>query len=146
MINGNEIQQNMERLSNAELISILLQHDENQLQPEVFEIVRTILSERGLSSGKDLKYTIGPERAFEETEGLNLITIAEYVSHLDAEADRMILKGEGVKALIFEEDSAPAEGIPPSVQLKVCTQDWMAAMEKLAFEDAFFPELPDDIA
>ncbi len=140
MTKVNEIRQHMERLSNQELISILLEHDENQWQPEVFEVVGTILSERGISSGQDLKYTVGPESAFSETAGLNLITVAEYVSHLDAEADRLILEGEGLKGWIFEEDTPPAEGFPPSVQLKVCAEDWRAAMERLESEDDLLPD------
>jgi len=140
MAEANEIRKHMELLSNEELISILLEHDEKQWQPEVFEIVGTILSERGISSGKDLKYAVGPESAISETAGLDLITVAEYVSHLDAEADRLILEGEGLKAWIFQEDTPPAQGLPPSVQLKVCAEDWKAAMERLASEDDLLPD------
>ena len=146
MINVDEVRQYMERLNNKELISIILEHDENQWQPEVFDIVEAVLRERGLSAGKDLKYAEGPESVADETEGLNLMTVAEYVSHLDAEADRLILENEGVKAWIFASDTVPAEGTPPSVQLKVCAEDWRAAMARLASEDMLFPELPDDIA
>jgi hypothetical protein len=143
MVNENEIRQQMEQLSNKELISILLKHDEKQWQPEVFEIVGAILSERATSAGKDLKYTVGPESAYKETEGMALMTVANYVSHLDAEADRLILQGEGVMAWIFEEDGVPARGIPPSVKLKVCAEDWKAAMERLASEDVLFDQLDD---
>jgi hypothetical protein len=146
MINEQEIRQQMERLSNQELISILLRRDEKQWQPEVFEIVGAILSERGTSSGKSVKYTVGSTGAFEETEGMDLKTIADYVSHLDAEEDRLILENEGVKAWIFEEDGVPSEGIPPSVQLKVCAEDWKDAMARLNAEDMVFPEPPDDNA
>lgn len=145
MINADKIRQHLEQLSNEELISILLKHDENQWRPEAFDIVEAILIERGSSSGKDLKYSVGPESALDETEGLNLKTVAEYVSHLDAEYDRLILENEGVKAWIFEDDSPSDEGIPPSVQLKVCAEDWRAAMERLASEDEIFSDLPDDI-
>jgi hypothetical protein len=146
MINVNEIRQHMEQLNNEELISILLNHDETQWRPEVFDIVEAILNERGVSMGKELKYAIGSESASEETEGLDLMTVAEYVSRLDAEADRLILESEGVKAWIFEADSAPAEGIPSSVQLKVCAEDWKAAMDRLASEDGLSSDLPDDIS
>ncbi|MBN1570361.1 MAG: hypothetical protein JXA73_21140 [Acidobacteria bacterium] len=146
MADLDEIRQHMQQFSNEELISILLKHDENQWRPEVFDIVGAILSERGVSSGKDLKYAVGPGSAFEETEGLNLMTVAEYVSHLDAEADRLILEGEGVKAWIFEDDTPPAEGVPPTVQLKVFAEDWKAAMERLVFDDGLPPILQDDVA
>ena len=146
MINVNEIRQQMERLSNEELISILLKRDEHEWQAEVIEIVGAILSERGLSAGKNIKCSAGSGSTLNETEGLNLKTVAEYVSHLDAEEDRLILEGEGVKAWIFEEDSPPAEGIPPSVQLKVCAEDWRAAMERLQCEDVLSSGLADDFA
>jgi len=144
MINEKEIRQQMEQLSNAELISVLLKRDEKQWEPEVYEIVGAILSERGTSSGKSVKYTVGSISALEETEGMNLKTVADYVSHLDAEEDRLILENEGVKAWIFEEDGVPAKGIPPSVQLRVCAEDWKSAMARLNAEDMSFPEPPDN--
>ncbi len=143
MINEGEIRQQMERLSNEDLISILLRRDGKEWQPEVIEIAGTILSERGLSRGKDLKYTVGSQSALDETEGLDLKTVAEYVSHLDAEADCLILEREGIKAWIFEDDNSPAEGLPPSVQLKVSAEDWMIAMEKLQFEEVLTSDVRD---
>ncbi len=145
MINEEEIRQQMQRMSNEELIAILLRRDGKEWQPEVIEIVGNILSERGLSAGKGLKYTVGSHSTLDETEGLNLKTVAEYVSHLDAEADRLILEREGIKAWIFENDSSPAEGIPPSVQLKVSAEDWMTAMEKLQFEEVLTSDMRDYI-
>ena len=145
MIDEKETRQQLEQLSNAELISILLKRDDKQWQPEVYEIVGSILSERGTSSGKGVKCTAGATSTLDETEGLNLKTVAEYVSHLDAEEDRMILENEGVQAWIFVEDGNPAEGIPPSVQLKVSAEDWEAAMARLNIEDMVFPEPPDNI-
>jgi|WetSurSiteA1Bulk_404760.scaffolds.fasta_scaffold79665_1 hypothetical protein len=146
MTNEKEMRQQLEQLSNAELISILLRRDKKQWQPEVFEIVGTILSERGASSGQGLNYTVGSTSTIEETEGLTLKTVAHYVSHLDAEEDRLILENEGVQAWIFEEEGTPAKGIPPSVQLKVSAEDWKAAMARLNAEDMIFPEQPDDNA
>ncbi len=145
MINLDEIRQHFEQLKNEELISILLKHDENEWRPEVFDIIGAILSERGVSAGKGLKYAEGPKSTLEETEGLNLMTVAEYMSRLDAETDRLILENEGVQAWIFQEDTPPVQGTPTTVQLKVCAEDWRAAMERLAHEEAFLPDLPDDI-
>ena len=138
MTDGDETRQRMEQLSNEELISILLRRDENRSQPEVVEIAGAILSERGISSGKSLTYTVGAEKTSDETAGLNLITVASYVSHIDAEFDRLILEGEGVKAWIFVDDTPQPAGFPPSVQLKVVAEDWKAAMERLASEDEQF--------
>ncbi len=146
MTNVNEIRQQMERLSNEELISIFLKHDEHQYRPEVFEIVEAILRERGVTAGKDLRYATGPKSALDETEGMNLKTVADYVSRLDAEEDRLILENEGVKAWIFEEENPPVEGMPSCVQLKVCAEDWRAAMERLGAEDMLLPDAPDDFS
>jgi hypothetical protein len=140
MINRDELRQHLEKLSNEDLISILLKRDGKEWQPEALEIVGGILSERGMSSSQKLTCTTGPESTFDETAGLNLITVAEYMSPLDAEADRMILENEGVKAWIFEEDTPPVAGTPKSVQLKVCAEDWKSAMERLASEDTLFPD------
>jgi hypothetical protein len=140
MINEKEIRQQMEQLSNTELISILLRRDGKEWQPEVMEIVGEILSKRGTSSGKEVKIAAGRPSTLRETEGMDLKTVAEYVSHLDAEEDRMILENEGVQAWIFVEDGIPDKGIPPSVQLKVSTEDWQAAMIRLNTEDMDFPE------
>jgi hypothetical protein len=135
MIDDKEMRHQMERLSNAELISILLRRDGKEWQPEILEIVGEILSKRGTSPGKGVKCTAAARSTLEETEGMNLKTVAEYVSHLDAEEDRMILENEGVQAWIFVEDGIPAEGIPPSVQLKVSAEDWEVAMIRLNAED-----------
>ena len=140
MIDEKETRRQMEQLSNAELISILLRRDGKERQPEVIEIVGDILSKRGASSGKEVKIAAGAPSTFKETEGMNLKTVAEYVSHLDAEEDRMILENEGVQAWIFVEEGVPAEGIPPSVQLKVSAEDWEVAMIRLNTEDMDFPE------
>jgi hypothetical protein len=140
MNNMDEIRQHLEKLSNEDLISILLKRDKKEWQPEVFDIVGAILSERGMSSSQKLKCITGPESTFDETAGLNLITVAEYMSPLDAETDRLILENEGVKAWIFEEDTPPVEGMPRSVQLKVCAEDWKSAMERLASEDTLFSD------
>jgi hypothetical protein len=146
MIDKDEIRQQMERLENKELISILLEHDENQWKPEVFEIVGTILSERGVAADKQPQYATGDRDILDETEGMNLITVAEYFNYLDAETDRLTLEGEGLSAWVFNEEDPLAEGIPPGVQLKVRAEDWKAAMERLAAEMAPSTDLPDDIA
>ncbi len=145
MINREEIRRQMEQKENQELISILLEHDEDQWQPEVFDIVGSILAERGVSSGGDLK-VVRERDIHAETEGLNLITVSEYFNYLEAETDRITLEGEGIKAWVFHEGDPLAEGIPPGVQLKVNAEDWKAAMERLGAEMALSTDLPDDIA
>jgi hypothetical protein len=146
MIDKDEIRQQLERKENPELISILLEHDETQWQPEVFEIVGAILAQRGIDSGKDLRVVSGAEDVREMTQGLNLVTVAEYFNYLEAETDRITLEGEGLKAWVFHEEDPLAEGIPPGVQLKVLAEDWKAAIEKLRAEISPSTDLPDEIA
>ncbi|MDM7997161.1 MAG: hypothetical protein QUT30_15930 [Acidobacteriota bacterium] len=145
MIDREEIRRQMEQRENKELISILLEHDEEQWQPEVFDIVGAILAERGVSSGGELK-VIRERDVHAETEGLSLITVAEYFNYLEAETDRITLEGEGIRAWVFHESDPLAEGIPPGVQLKVRQEDWKDAMERLGAEMAVSTDLPDDIA
>jgi hypothetical protein len=146
MINRDEIRQQMELKENKELISILLEHDENEWQPEVFDIVGEILTKRGIEAEKDLKVVSGAEDVRDITEGLNLVTVAEYFNYLEAETERITLEGEGIKAWVFHEGDPLAEGIPPGVQLKVLAEDWKAAMERLQAEISPSTDLPDDIA
>jgi len=144
-MNRDEIRRQLEQRENKELISILLEHDEAKWQPEAFDIAGAILAERGVSSGANLKI-IREKDVHAETEGLNLITVAEYFNYLEAETDRITLEGEGIRAWVFHESDPLAEGIPPGVQLKVRREDWKDAMERLGAEMALSTDLPDDIA
>ena len=98
MTSLDEIRQQMELLADEELVAILREHDEDQWRPEVFDIVASILNQRGISLNEDSdpKGDIS-----DETAGLELVTVASYSSNIDAEADRLALESMGLKSWIF---------------------------------------------
>jgi hypothetical protein len=53
--NLQDIPREMEQRSTSELVSILRNRDEDEWRPEVFQIVATILSSRGISQMKSLR-------------------------------------------------------------------------------------------
>jgi len=133
------LRQKLEQRTNEELISILLGRDAEPWPPEAAGVAEAILIERGTAAGKGAEIAAGRKSTLDEVTGMDLVTVAEYVSRLDAEEDRLILENEGIHAWIFEEETPPAAPTPPSVLLRVDAADWRAAMERLASEDETFP-------
>ena len=145
MANLDEIRQQLEPLNNEELISILRQHDEEEWRPEVFDIVESILRERGISPDEALETTADGQDPLDETAGLDLVTLAEYPSYVDAETDRLALEAKGLKAWVFNEHD-PFEGAVPGAQLQVRSEDLNAAMAILQSELVPSSDLPPEIA
>ncbi len=133
------LRQKLEQRTNGELISILLGRDAEPWPPEAAGIAESILIERGTAAGKEAKIPAGRKSTLDEVTGMDLVTVAEYVSRLDAEEDRLILENEGIHAWIFDEEIPPTAGAPPSVLLRVYASDWRAANERLASEEENFP-------
>jgi len=143
MVNLDEIRQQMDLLTDEELIAILREHDEEQWRPEVFNIVASILNQRGFSPDRDLE---SQEDGSDETEGLNLATVASYNSDIDAETDRLSLEAKGLKAWVFNKHSPYPY---TAVQLQVREGDYAAAMqipEPEPSEMAPSSDLPPEIA
>jgi DNA-directed RNA polymerase subunit M/transcription elongation factor TFIIS len=105
--------------------------------------VSSILRERGVSPDKDTGYE---EDILDGTAGLDLVTVANYFSNIDAETDRQALEAKGLKAWIFNEDAASMEGFRPGVRLQVRSEDFAAAMEILEPEPVPSSDLPAEIA
>jgi hypothetical protein len=99
MTDFDEIRQQMDLLSDEELLSIVREHDEEQWRPEVFDIVRTILNQRGRSPDEDAAEVSGFDEA-EEPPELDLVTVANYQTCMDAEADRQALVSKGMEAWV----------------------------------------------
>jgi hypothetical protein len=131
-------------LKDEELVSILQKHDEERWQPEVFDIVSAILRERGISPGDGLKSAANDGASADEVE-MDLVTVSEYASYLDAETDRLALEAEGLNAWIFNEHD-PFEGSVPGAQLQVRADDLMKAKAILESEPVPSSDLPPDIA
>jgi DNA-directed RNA polymerase subunit M/transcription elongation factor TFIIS len=143
MTDFDEMRQQLDLLADEELVSILRKHDGEQWRPEVFDIVSSILRERGVSPDKDTGYE---EDILDETADLDLVTVANYFSNIDAETDRQALAAKGLKAWIFGEDAVSMEGFRPGVRLQVRSEDFTAAMEILEPEPVPSSDLPAEIA
>ena len=142
MVNFDEIRQQIELLNDDELITIYREHDEEQWRPEVFDIVGSILRERGVLPSR---LSADEEDGSDETEGMDLITVANYYSSLDAETDRAALEAKGMKAWIANKKTSAVEGVP-GVELRVLAEDLVAAMAILESEPAPSTDLPAEIA
>jgi DNA-directed RNA polymerase subunit M/transcription elongation factor TFIIS len=143
MTDFDEVREQLELLRDEELVSILEEHDEEQWRPEVFDIVASILSERGVAPNADLKQE---GDASEEEADMDLVAVGNYFSYIDAETDRLALEAKGLKAWIFNEYGPPMQGFGPAVQLRVRTEDLAAARGILESEPVSSSELPPDIA
>jgi hypothetical protein len=149
MTDFDEIRQHMDLLPDDELVSILQEHDEEQWRPEVFDIVKSILNGRGISS-VDAERGTGVEEDDagipDAAAGQDLVTVGNYTQYVDAETDRMALEVHGMNAWIFNQYGPPMEGFGPAVQLKVLEEDLAAAMHILESKTVASFELPAEIA
>ena len=143
MYNLDEIRQKLNLLKDEELASILQKHDESQWQPGVFDVVSAILRDRGVSAGEES--TAVPKEDADNTEELDLVTVSEYASYVDAETDRLALEAEGLNAWIFNEHD-PFEGSVSSAQLQVRAEDLLKAREILESGPVPSSDLPPEIA
>jgi hypothetical protein len=144
MVDFDEIRRQLSLLPDEELISIFREHNEEQWRPEVFDIVSSILSERGISPSADME---GDEKAFlpDETADLDLVVVGDYDSYMDAETDRLALEAKGLKVWIFNK-SAFIESFGAGAQLRVLTEDLAKAKATLESEPVPSSDLPAEIA
>ncbi|HYK87338.1 MAG TPA: hypothetical protein VE398_01115 [Acidobacteriota bacterium] len=139
-----EIRRHLNCLTDEELTSILREHDEEQWRPEVFDVVSSILRERCVSPVE------APEPAevdiLEETAGLDLVTVGDYPSYVDAETDRLALESNGLRTWIFDQYAPHMTGFRPGVRLQVLAQDLITAKGILESEPVPSSDLPGEIA
>ncbi len=138
-----DMRQQLDLLNDEELLSILREHDEEQWRPEAFDIVASILRERGvaLDTGAAQK-----EEIPEDLAGLHLVTVASYFDHVDAEADLDVLEAKNIRGWILKENVAEMEEPSADVRLKVLPEDLNAAIKILDAGQPLSPDLPDEIA
>jgi hypothetical protein len=143
MTDSDALRREFDRLADDELVSILQEWDEEQWRPEVFDIVASILDVRGVSwceidepdaEGEDM------------TEAMNLVTVAEYISPLEANADRLALEAGGLKAWVSGGIDGSIEGRDFSARLQVRPGDLSAAMEILGSDPAPSSVFPPELA
>ncbi len=130
MTDNDAIRSHLEMLSDDELAAILLDRDEDQWHPEVFDIVAAILESRGVSTRELIARAEADSEKEEESAAFpqNLRVVAKYLDPLEAHADRLALEQSGLKAWVTGEGDS-AEGI--GSELKVRPEDWAAAMDLL---------------
>jgi len=143
VINIEELRQRLEMLADDELVSILQARDEEEWRPEVFDIVASILSSRGIAPAKATE----PEgEGADEAEFSPLVTLAYYFSRDIANTERLALEAAGVKAWISDEYSHVEDGYHFGVRLQVREADFDEAMRILKSDAALSSELPPEIA
>lgn len=145
MTDFDEIRQQMDLLSDEELLSIIEEHDEDQWRPEVFDIVRVILSQRGVSVDENTVPVPDTGMADEPPEE-GLALVASYFSRMDAEVDRLALASKGIDSWIVDRSAV----IPSGVELKVRESDLRTAIAlvdpDVLNEAVPSSDLPEDIA
>jgi hypothetical protein len=139
MSENDEMRRRLELLADEELAAIVLERDEAQWRPEVFDIAASILQSRGVSA-RDVMATDSAALAQDQgqqdfADPRELATVAEYFDALEARTDAMALQQAGLKAWVVEGNAACEEVI--GAKLLVRPDDMAAAMEVL---DAVPPE------
>src|SRR5262245_39264049 len=95
-----EIRAALELRSSEELESILRNQDEEEWRPEVFAIVASILSARGVST-IDIA-ALGPEST-DTVEGQSLVTVGHFSTPFEAHSARIALESAGITAWVTDE-------------------------------------------
>jgi hypothetical protein len=153
MADFDETKRQLNLLTDDDLIKILREHDEEQWRPEVFDIVASLLGERGVapimnSDNKDSADTSADTEEFsDEPVETDLITVASYTRYVEAETSRLALEAAGLRTWIFNEHVPGMIGpIGGGVQLRVSKKDSPAATAILNSEPVSSSHLPDEIA
>jgi hypothetical protein len=148
MTDFDEMRRQLNLLSAEELISIVRERDQDQWRPEVFDIARSILNERGISPGEESR----PEEAVfdevfpDEAASPGLVTIANYMNYADAVTDRLALEANGLKVWLLNEHVYSESSFQPGIQLQVREEDLPAAIQILESEPVPSSDLPAEIA
>jgi putative signal transducing protein len=138
-----ELLKQLEQFSTEELVSILRNRDEEEWRPEVFGIVASILSSRGVSA-KAVE-AMGPEGG-DVPESAPVVTIAAFTNPAEAHASRMALEEAGISAWVADEAVGTMYGFGVGTRLQVRAADEAVAREILASPPAPSEALPADLA
>jgi len=118
----------LEQKTTDELASILRNRDEEQWRLAVFDVVASILRDRGLSPEEVA--AMGPEGR-DVVESEPTVTIGRFFSPPEAHASRMALEEGGITAWVTDEAGGTMYGFGIGVRLQVRTSDVAAAQELL---------------
>jgi hypothetical protein len=118
------VRRELEGLSTEELVSILRNRDEQQWRPEVFGIVASLLTARGVTAA-DVT-ALGPE-GVDVVEGQRLVTLGRYFTPHEAHGLRMALEEANLPAWVSEESGGAMFGVGIGSRLQVRAEDEAAA-------------------
>jgi hypothetical protein len=133
----------LEQRSTAELVSILRNRDEEEWRPEVFDVVASILTARGVSP--ESVRAMGPE-GVDVLESAPTVTIARFFSPAEAHAARMALEEARIPAWVADEAGGTLYGAGIGARLQVRLEDADAARELLAEAPVSAAGLPPELA
>jgi hypothetical protein len=146
MIDLDDLRQQLELLNDERLLSILRERDDEQWRPEVFDIIASILRQRGVSLNADPQRPENSEATAAYPPDQLLVTVAGYFNRADAEQDRAALEERGLRAWIFDEDVSQEDGLEAGFELRVLKEDFKPAMAIINSDNGPLPDLPDEIA
>ena len=133
----------LEAQTTEELVSILRNHDDREWRPEVFNMVASILVDRGVSPTS--VSAMGPEGE-DVVEQRPLATVARYFSPAEAHAARLALEAAGLEAWVADEALGTVYGVGVGTRVQVRVQDQEAAQAVLEGEPGGVEELPPELA
>jgi hypothetical protein len=133
----------LEQLSTDELVSILRNRDEDEWRPQVFDVVASILTARGVSPG-DVE-AMGPEGS-DVAESAPTVTVATFFSSAEAHASRMALEESGISAWVADEAAGTMYGVGVGTRVQVRASDETVAREVLASPPAPSEALPPELS
>jgi hypothetical protein len=129
-----ELRAHLESRTSEELADLVRTHDEDEWRPEVFDIARAILHERGVEVTPP-----APEATPTAAVPEDLVPIAAFSSVADSEQCRAALVSAGFEVFLLDEN---AVGVDPAlwpalggVKIAVSTDDEDEAREFLAAVD-----------
>jgi hypothetical protein len=137
------VRRGLQAKATDELVSILRNQDAEEWQPEVFELVASILTDRGVSPQDVL--ALGPE-GYDVIEGQQLVTVARCFGPVEAHLQRMALREAGLDAWVADELLGASYGLGIGIRLQVRVEDEAAARAVLDSDPAPASAFPPDLA
>jgi hypothetical protein len=138
-----ELRSSLELRSTEELLSFLRNRDEEEWRPEVFEIVASILTARGVPTAD--VFASEPEGG-DTVESRPLVTVGHFLSPVEADAARLALESAGIAAWVADEILGASYGVGVGSRLQVRVEDEPAALEVLGATPQQTSELPPELA
>jgi putative signal transducing protein len=138
-----DLRNELEEKPTAELVSILRNRDEEEWRPEVFDVVASILTARGVSPGAVID--MGPE-GVDVVESAPTVTVARFFTPAECHAARMALEEAGIPAWVADEEGGTLYGAGIGARLQVRLEDRDAAREVLAEAPVSAEGLPAELA